>query len=77
MTDLHVHIPDEVAERLAVEAAQRGTSTEDVAAEVLSRYAPPPQGRSLEFIAMFDAPAGFDAQQAEELLETEGFVASS
>ena len=40
MTDLHVHIPDEVAQRLAAEAAQRGTSTEDVAAEVLTLHAP-------------------------------------
>jgi len=77
MTDLHVHVSHEVAQRLASEAAQRGTSTEDVAAEVLSRYAPAPQGRSLDFIAMFEAPVGFDAQRAEELLETEGFVASS
>jgi hypothetical protein len=77
MTDLYLHIPYEVAQRLATEAAQRGTSTEVVAAEVLSRYAPTPQGRSLDFIAMFDAPKGFDAQRAEELLETEGFVASS
>src|ERR1039458_4058416 len=77
MTDLQVHIPDEVAQRLATEAAQRGTSTEDVAAEALSRYAPTPQGRSLDFIGMFDAPVGFYAQRAGELLETEGFVASS
>ncbi len=77
MTDLHVHIPDAVAQRLATEAAQRGTSTEDVAAQVLSRYASNPQGRSLDFIGMFDAPVGFDAQGAEELLETEGFVALS
>lgn len=75
MTDLHVHIPDEVAQRLATEAAQRGTSTEDVAAELLSRYAPAPQGRSFDFIGMFDAPVGFDAQRDEELLETEGFIA--
>jgi hypothetical protein len=77
MSVIRVEIPEGVAQRLATEAAHRGTSTEDVAAEVLSRYAPTPQGRSLDFIGMFDAPIGFDAQRAEELLETEGFVASS
>jgi len=40
MTELRVVVPDDVAERLASEAAQRGTSTEDVAAEVLERHVP-------------------------------------
>jgi hypothetical protein len=33
--ELRVVIPDEIAERLAAEAADRGTSTEEVASEVL------------------------------------------
>jgi hypothetical protein len=35
---IRVEIPEEVAERLAAEAAERGTSTEDIAAEVLTRH---------------------------------------
>jgi plasmid stability protein len=74
MTDLHVHIPDEVAQRLATEAAQRGTSTEDVAAEVLTLHAPARTGDGLGFIALAHAKPGFSARAAEELLEAEGFV---
>ena len=73
MTDLHVHIPDEVAQRLATEAAQRGTSTEDVAAEVLTLHAPSKTGDGLDFIALAHAKPGFSARAAEELLEAEGF----
>jgi hypothetical protein len=40
MTELHVHIPNDVADRLAAEAAVRGTSTEEVAAEVLTLHTP-------------------------------------
>ena len=40
MTELRVVIPDDIADRLATEAAERGTSAEDVAAEVLQRHAP-------------------------------------
>jgi hypothetical protein len=40
MTELRVTVPDEIAERLASEAAERGTSTEEVAAEVLVSHAP-------------------------------------
>jgi hypothetical protein len=39
MTELRVVVPDEIAERLASEAAERGTSPEDVAAEVLRTHA--------------------------------------
>jgi len=40
MTELRVVVPDEIAERLATEAAERGTSTEEVAAEVLVSHVP-------------------------------------
>ena len=50
MTDLHVRVPDEVAQRLATEAAQRGTSTEDVAAEVLTLLSPESVNESLAMI---------------------------
>jgi hypothetical protein len=74
MTDLHVHIPDEVAQRLATEAAQRGTSTEDLVAEVLALHAPGKVGDELGFIALAHAKPGFSARAAEELLEAEGFA---
>lgn len=70
-------IPDDIADRLATEAAHRGMSAEEVAAEVLMLHVPTPKGRTLPFIAMFDAPEGFDVQHAEEMFEAEGFVASS
>jgi hypothetical protein len=38
--ELRVVIPDEIAERLAAEAADRGTSTEEVASEVLVLHVP-------------------------------------
>jgi hypothetical protein len=40
VTELRVVVPEEIAERLASEAAERGTSAEDVAAEVLQLHAP-------------------------------------
>ncbi|MCU4183035.1 hypothetical protein K6U06_01580 [Acidiferrimicrobium sp. IK] len=36
MTELRVTVPDEIAQRLASEAAERGTSAEEGAAEVLA-----------------------------------------
>ena len=47
MTELRVVVPDEIAERLAAEASERGTSAEDVAAEVLRLHVPgaPPRRR--------------------------------
>ena len=35
VTELRVEVPDEIAERPTSEAAEKGTSTEDVAAEVI------------------------------------------
>jgi hypothetical protein len=53
VTELRVVVPDEIAERLASEAAQRGTSPEDVAAEVLRLHAPArPGGHRLSFIGI-------------------------
>jgi hypothetical protein len=45
VTELRVVVPDQVAERLASEAKDRGTSAEDVAAEVLTLHFPAPAGR--------------------------------
>jgi plasmid stability protein len=40
VTELRVHLPDDVAARLAAEAAQRGRSPEDLAAEMLTQRVP-------------------------------------
>jgi len=74
MTELYLEIPEELAERLASEAAQRGTSTEIVAAEVLSLHVPSKLGDGLDFIALAHAKPGFSTRAAEELLEAEGFA---
>jgi hypothetical protein len=73
VTELHLQIPDDVAEGLALEAAERGTSTEVVAAEVLRLHVPGKTGEGLGFIALAHAKPGFSARAAEELLEAEGF----
>jgi hypothetical protein len=44
VTDLRVTVPEETAECLAREAADRGTSAEDVAAEVPRLHAPQQRG---------------------------------
>jgi plasmid stability protein len=75
MTELRVTVPDEIAERLASEAADRGTSAEDVAAEVLRLHVPSHRqgtGR-FGFLAIGQAKPGFSVKDAEERLEAEGF----
>jgi hypothetical protein len=53
VTELRVVVPDEIAERLASEAKERGTSAEDVAAEVLRLHAPSRSGgHRLSFIGI-------------------------
>jgi hypothetical protein len=75
VTELRVTVPDETAERLASEAASRGTSAEDVAAEVLRLHAPLRQGTSrFGFIGIGQARPGFSTRQAEEKMEAEGFA---
>ncbi|MGD0442228.1 MAG: hypothetical protein ABSB52_16585 [Acidimicrobiales bacterium] len=75
MTELRVTVPEETAERLASEAADRGTSAEVVAAEVLRLHAPLRRGtRRFGFIGIGQARPGFSARQAEERLEAKGFV---
>lgn len=70
VTELQVTVPDEIAERLASEASEHGTSVEDVIAQVLGSHLPAPPGRSLGFIAMFGAPPGtLSVAEAERRLE--------
>jgi hypothetical protein len=69
MTELRVNVPVEVAERLASEAAERGTSPEALAADLLSRHVPGANEHSLPFIGMFDAPRALSVSEAERRLE--------
>ena len=71
MTELRITVPVEIAERLASEAAERGTSAEDVAAEVLRLHAPPGSGgHRYGFIGIAKAkPGAPSAAEAEQLLE--------
>lgn len=77
MTELRVVVPDEIAERLASEAAERGTSAEDVAAEVLRVHAPSASAaKRFGFIGLFDGPTDISVAEAERRLEDgeyEGF----
>jgi len=75
MTELHVHIPDDVAERLAAAAAERGSTTEDIAADVLTQHAPtttevPPNttGHRFAFIGIGSSGRSDLSERVEELL---------
>ena len=70
MTELRVTVPDDVAERLASEAAERGTTAEDLAADVLRLHVPAVRGRSLSFIGIAEAlPGTPSVAEAERMLE--------
>ena len=60
-------VPDEVAERPADEAAERGTTTEDLAAEVLAGHVPP-EKRRLRFIGIGSSGRHDLAARSEEIL---------
>lgn len=74
MTELHVRIPDDIADRLAAEAAQRGSTTEDVAADLLAQHAPPAQaslpstGHRFAFIGIGSSGRSDLSERVEELL---------
>ncbi len=70
MTELRVTIPDDVAARLASEAADRGTSAEDLAADLLRQHVPAARRRSLSFIGIADGlPGAPSAAELERQLE--------
>ena len=77
MTELRVVVPDEIAERLGAEVKDRGTSAEELAAEMLRLHAPaPPAGNRFGFIGLFSGPAEVSVAEAEQRLEDgeyEGF----
>ncbi|MFZ2056788.1 MAG: hypothetical protein WAV54_05220 [Acidimicrobiales bacterium] len=72
MTELRVVVPDEIAERLAAEAADRGTSTEEVASEVLVLHVPAAQNRRLpRFVGMGHSGRHDLSERVEEILSAE------
>lgn len=77
MTELRIIVPDEVADRLASEAAERGTSAEDLAADLLRRHVPNARRHSLPFIGMFEgrpgAPSVAELERQLEDGEDHGF----
>jgi hypothetical protein len=67
---LRLTIPDDVAKRLAAEAAERGTSAESLAADLLRKHFPVARGRSLSFVSIADGlPGAPSAAEAERQLE--------
>jgi hypothetical protein len=70
MTELHVHIPDDLADRLNAEAAQRGVEPETLAGEILAQQLPAP--RVLGFASLGRSTSGRHAAEDEDML-TDGF----
>lgn len=72
VTDLHVQIPDDVAERLASQASERGTSPEEVAAEVLRLHVPPVSNRRRpRFVGKGHSGRHDLSERVEEILSAE------
>jgi hypothetical protein len=72
MVELHVVVPDEIAKRLASEAADRGTSPEHVAAEVLTQHAPAAAShRRPRFVAAGHSGRHDLSERVEEILSAE------
>ena len=72
-----VNLPDDVARRLAAEAARRGLSPDQIAVEAIDAQLPPeaperPFKRHLEFVGMGASTSGRTAAEADEML-AEGF----
>lgn len=69
VTELRVSVSDEVADRLAAEAAQRGSSAEVLAAELLTAHAPlTPKGKRFGFVGIGHSGRHDLSERVEELL---------
>ncbi len=69
MTELHIEVTDEVAERLMQAAAARGTSTESVAADALASYV---EGRRhLSFAGTLHSGRDDLSERVEEILASD------
>lgn len=72
MVQLHVELPDEVVREFAARARAAGLSMEQVVTEALASSVG--QRRAPAFIGIGRAKPGFSVREAEERMETEGFV---
>jgi len=73
VSELRVEVSEEVAERLASEAAERGTSAEDVAADLITTHVPPVRawnGRP-RFVGQGHSGRHDLSERVEELLDAE------
>jgi hypothetical protein len=73
VTELRVQVPDDLAARLSAEAAERGTSTEDLAAEVLAEHSPTAavRQRNFGFIGIGASGRSDISMRAEEILRAD------
>jgi hypothetical protein len=69
VTELHVLIPDDVAERLAREAARRGTTPEELAAQRIID-SPPASGGSLAWVGMGHSGRHDLSERAKEIRQS-------
>ncbi len=70
---LTVHLPGELAAALEAEAARRGQSADQVAADLLAERLPLPGARrKLAFAAVGSSSSGHNAADADDML-AEGF----
>ena len=67
-----LHLDDAVAEALAAEAARRGQTADQLAAELLTAQLPGAPRRRLAFAAVGASASGRGAAEADEML-AEGF----
>jgi hypothetical protein len=70
MTKFTIEVPDEVAERVARAASERGVAPEALASEVLAERFP--SRRKLGFVSLGSSTSGRTAAEDEDML-AEGF----
>lgn len=70
MTRLTIEVPDDVAQRVADEAAERGIDPDELAAEVVREHFS--SDHKLGFVSLGRSTSGRRASEAEDML-TEGF----
>jgi predicted transcriptional regulator len=74
VTELHVRIPDDVAERLAERAEREHTTSEQLASEAVATLvgpAPHPIPHKFGFIALGDSGRSDISEGAEEMLRSD------
>jgi hypothetical protein len=74
VTELHVRIPDDVAERLAERAEREHTTSEQLASDAVATLvgpAPQPTPHKFGFIALGDSGRSDISERAEEILRSD------